>query len=134
MSDQRTRPYNAGNAGAPSISEAEITFSAAAARQLIDTLPEGAVILRSWVEVLEAFNATTSNLVTVGTGAVGAATADDIVPNVTEETPGVYEGNGPMAALTAETEVYAYYTPGAADASTGKARAFIEWVRTADNA
>lgn len=134
MSDQRTRPYNAGNAGAPSIAEAEITFSAAAARQLIDTLPVGAVILRSWVEVLEAFNATTSNLVTVGTGAVGAGTADDILPNVTEGTPGVYTGNGPMAALTAETEVYVYYTPGAADASTGKARAFIEWVRTADNA
>lgn len=134
MSDQRTRPYNAGNAGAPSIAEAEITFSAAAARQLIDTLPEGAVILRSWVEVLEAFNAGTSNLITVGTGAVAAGTADDILPNVTEGTPGVYTGNGPMAALTAETAVYVYYTPGDAAATTGKARAFIEWVRTADNA
>lgn len=138
MSDQRTRPYNRDNAGAPSIAEAEITFSAAAARQLIDSLPAGAVILRVWVEVLEAFNATTSNLVTVGTGAVGAGTADDYIgaSDVTEGTPGVYPATpkGPQAALTADSDIYVYYTPGAADASTGKARAFIEWVRTADNA
>jgi hypothetical protein len=129
----RTRPYNEGNAGAPSIAEAEIDFSAAAARQLICTVPEGAVILRSWVEVLEAFNAGTSNLITVGTGAIAAGTADDIVPNVTEGTPGVYTGNGPMAALTADADVYVYYTPGDDQASTGIARAFIEYVRTADN-
>lgn len=130
---QRTRPYHAGAAGAPSVAEAEITFSAAAARQLICTLPAGAVILRSWVEVLEAFNAGTSNLITVGSGAIAAGTADDIVPNVTEGTPGVYAGNGPMAAVAAETDVYVYYTPGDAAASTGKARAFIEYVRLAAN-
>jgi hypothetical protein len=129
----RTRPYHSGAAGATSIAEAEIDFSAAAARQLIASLPSGAVILRSWVEVLEAFNAGTSNLITVGTGAIAAGTADDIVPNVTEGTPGVYTGNGPMAALTADTDVYVYYTPGAADATTGIARAFVEYARLADN-
>jgi hypothetical protein len=129
----RTRPYNEGNAGAPSIAEAEIDFSAAAARQLICTVPAGAVILRSWVEVITAFNATVSNLITVGTGAIAAGTADDIVATVTEATPGVYTGNGPMAQLTADADVYVYYTPGAVDATTGVARAFIEYVRTADN-
>lgn len=129
----RTRPYDADNAGAVSIAEAEIVKSAAAARQLIATIPVGAVILRSWVEVLEAFNAGTSNLVTVGWGAIGAGTADDIVPNVTEGTPGVYAGNGPMAAETAAKDVYVYYTPGAGDATTGKARAFIEYARLATN-
>lgn len=136
MSGLRTRPYDAGNAGAISIAEAEITKSAAAARQLIATLPAGAVILRTWVEVLEAFNAGTSNLVTVGTGAVGAGTADDLVATVTEATPGVYDGVAagvPLAALAVETDVYVYYTPGAADATTGKARAFVQYARLATN-
>lgn len=136
MSGQRTRPYDADNAGAISIAEAEITFSAAAARQLIATLPLGAVILRAWVEVLTAFNAGTSNLVTVGYGAIAAGTADDYVATVTEGTPGVYDGVGagvPLPALAAATDVYVYYTPGAADATTGKARAFIQYARLATN-
>ena len=136
MSKLRTRPYDKDNAGAVSLSEAEITFSAAAARQLIDTLPAGAVILAAWVEVLVAFNATVSNLVTVGFGAIGAGTADDYVATVNEAAAGV---NGqatpgvPFAALAADQEVYAYYTPGAADASAGQARAFLLWTRTAEN-
>jgi hypothetical protein len=133
---QRTRPYDADNAGAISVAEAEITKSDAAARQLIATLPAGAVILRAWVEVLEAFNAGTSNLVTVGYGAIGAGTADDYVATVTEGTPGVYDGAAagvPLPALAAATDVYVYYTPGAAGATTGKARAFIEYARLAMN-
>jgi hypothetical protein len=88
------------------------------------------------VEVLEAFNAGTSNLVTVGFGAIAAGTADDYVATVTEGTPGLY-GQAtpglPFAALAADTDVYVYYTPGDDQASTGIARAFIEYVRTADN-
>ena len=133
---QRTRPYHAGAAGATSVAEAEILFSAAAARVLIATVPLGGVILASWVEVITAFNAGTSNLITVGYGAIGAATADDYVATVTEGTPGVY-GQAtpglPFAALAAETDVYVYYTPGATDATTGKARAFIEYARLAAN-
>jgi hypothetical protein len=136
MSGLRTRPYHAGAAGAPSVAEAEITFSAAAARQLIASIPAGAVILAAWVELLTAFNAGTSNLVTVGYGAIGAGTADDFVATVTEATPGLY-GQAtpglPFPAVADDTDVYVYYTPGAADATTGKARAFIEYVRLADN-
>jgi hypothetical protein len=133
---QRTRPYHAGAAGAISVAEAEITFSAAAARQLIAALPEGAVILSAWVEVLEAFNAGTTNLLTVGNGAIGAGTADDYVATVTEGTPGVYgqaTPGVPFAALTADTDVYAYYTPTGTAPTTGKARAFIEYARLAAN-
>lgn len=133
---QRTRPYHAGAAGATSVAEAEITFSAAAARQLIATLPAGAVILDSWVEVLEAFNAGTSNLVTLGYGAIAAGTADDFVATVTEGTPGVY-GQAtpglPFAALTEATDVYLYYTPGGTAPTTGKARGFIHFARLAAN-
>jgi hypothetical protein len=133
---QRTRPYHAGAAGAPSVAEAEITFSAAAARQLIASLPIGAIILKAWVEVITAFNAGTSNLVTVGSGAIAAGTAADYVAAVTEGTPGIYTGVGapaPFAALAAATDVYVYYTPGDTAATTGKARAFIEYFRSAAN-
>jgi hypothetical protein len=131
---QRTRPYHAGAAGATSVAEAEITFSDAAASQLIASLPAGAVILAAWVEVLTAFNAGTSNLLTVGYGAIGAGTADDFVATVNEAAPSV---NGqatpglPFAALAVDTDVYVYYTPGATGATTGKARAFIEYARLA---
>lgn len=132
----RTRPYHSGAAGATSVAEAEITFSAAAARQLIASVPLGAVILRAWVELITAFNAGVSNLVTVGSGAIGAGTAADYVAAVTEGTPAVYGGVGaplPFAALAAATDVYVYYTPGDAAATTGKARAFIEYARLAAN-
>lgn len=135
-SHQRTRPWNEDNAGACSVAEAQIDFSAAAARQLIASLPAGAVILDAWVQVITAFNAGTSNLITVGYGAIAAGTADDFVATVTEGTPGVY-GQAtpglPFAALAADTDVYVYYTPGAADATTGEARAFIHYARLADN-
>jgi len=134
---QRTRAYNAKAAGAVNISEAEITFSAAAARVLVESLPAGAVILRTWVEVLTAFNAGVSNLVTMGSGAIGAGTADDYVATVTEGTPGTYPGvitdAAPAAALAAATDAYLYYTPGNSAATTGKARGFIVWARTAAN-
>lgn len=133
---QRTRPYEADNAGAVSIAEAEIDFSAAAARQLIATLPAGAVILRAWVEVLTAFNAGSTNLVTVGYGDIAAGTADDYVATVTEGTPGVYDGAAagvPLAALAAAQDVYAYYTPSGTAPTTGKARAFVMYSRLAMN-
>lgn len=133
MSGLRTRPYHAGAAGAPSIAEAEITFSDAAARQLICSLPAGAVVLRAWVEVLTAFNAGTSNLLTVGWGAVGASTADDYVATVDESQASVATATGPFAAETADKDVYVYYTPGATGATTGKARAFVEYARLAAN-
>jgi hypothetical protein len=126
---QRTRPYHAGAAGATSIAEAEVLFSAAAARQLICSLPALSVVLRAWVEVLTAFNAGVSNLVTVGWGAIGAASADDYVATVDESQVSLATATGPFAAETAAKDVYVYYTPGDGAASTGKARAFIEYAR-----
>jgi hypothetical protein len=70
--------------------------------------------------------------VTMGNGAIGAGTADDYTPTVTEGTPGVYTGiTAPQVALAAATDVYVYYTPGDAAATTGKAIAYVEWVRIA---
>lgn len=133
---QRTRPYHAAAAGATSIAQAEITVSDAAARVLICTLPPNSVLLDSWVEVVTAFNAGTSNTLTVGTGVIGAAEADDIVATVTEGTPGVYNGVGagaPLAVVAAATDVYLYYTPGATGGTTGKAWGFVHYARLAEN-
>jgi hypothetical protein len=133
---QKTRPRFADAAGAVSVAEAELLFSAADARQLIASLPAGAVILAAWVEVITAFNAGTTNVVTVGFGAIASGTADDYVATVTEGTPGVY-GQAtpglPFAALAADQDVYAYYSSTGTAPTTGKARAFIAYVRTAAN-
>lgn len=132
----RTRPYHAGAAGATSVAEAEITFSAAAERELVVSLPAGAVILDSWVEVLTAFNAGTSNLITLGFGAIASGTADDLVATVNEAVPGVYPQTipgAPFAALAAATDVYLYYTPGGTAPTTGRARGFIHYARLAAN-
>ena len=85
------------------------------------------MILAAWVEVLTAFNAGVSNLVTVGYGAIAAATADDYVATVDESQASLATATGPFAAETAAKDVYVYYTPGDAAATTGKARAFIEY-------
>ncbi len=130
---QLTRPYHAGAAGATSVAEAEITFSAAAARQLICSLPALSVVLRAWVEVLTAFNAGSSNLLTVGWGAIAAATADDYVATVDESQASLSTVGGPFAAETAAKDIYVYYTPGNTAASTGKAHAYIEYARLAAN-
>lgn len=132
-SKQLSRSFAPGSIGVVNVVAAEIAFSAAAARQLIETLPKGAVIIRTWIEVITAFNAGTSNLLTMGYGAIGAAEANDYVDTVTEGTPAVYQGvvTAPIAALLAATDVYVYYTPGDTAATTGKAIAYIEWVRIA---
>lgn len=132
-SKQLSRSFAPGSIGVVNVVAAEIDFSAAAARQLLEQLPIGAVIKRCWIEVITAFNAGTSNLLTMGSGAIGAGTADDYVDTVTEGTPGVYQGvvTAPIAALAVATDVYVYYTPGDTAATTGKAIAYVEWVRIA---
>lgn len=132
-----TRPYHHGSAGACSVMSAEIVKGAAAKRQLIGTIPAGAVILDRFIDVLEAFNAGTSNLLTMGYGAIAASTADDLLgaSDVTEGTPGVYPSTRPQALspLPSAVDVYVYYTPGDDQASTGIARAYVHYARMADN-
>jgi hypothetical protein len=133
MGTKLTRPYGIDNAGLVSIMEAEILKSDAAARQLIGTIPPNSVVLDAWVEVEEAFNAGVSNLVTAGWGAIAAATADDLVSAVTEGTPGAYAGAGKVPKFAAATDLYLYYTPGAAGATTGRAHAYVVIARCAAN-
>lgn len=128
------RPHDPGDVGVLNTAAAEIDFSAAAASQVIASLPIGAIITATWVEVITAFNAGSTNLITQGYGAVASATADDYTPNVTEGTPGVYTGlAAPQTALTAAQDVAIYYTPTGTAPTTGKAIGYVQWIRTADN-
>jgi hypothetical protein len=90
----------------------------------IDSLAVGDVVVRCWAEVLTAFNAGTTNVLTLGDGTTGNKylTSSD----VTEGTPGVYPsgGKGPYAAeATAGTLTVTYAQTGTA-ATTGSARVY----------
>ena len=129
MGTQRTRPYNAGNAGATSIAEAEITFEDTT-QDVVD-VPAGAVVLRVWAQVLEAFNAATTNVLIVG-----HAADDDAylaAGDVTEGTPGASAAKGPFAAETAARTIQAKYSQTGTAATTGIARVFVEYARLAAN-
>ena len=131
MGRQLTRPRNASIAGAPSIAEAEILFSDTA-QDVVD-LPAGAVVTRVWAEVLTAFNAGTTNVLELGiTGTQGKYLA---AADITEATPGIYPtaGKGPFARLAAAETVRAFFTQTGTAATTGRARVYIEYVRTAAN-
>lgn len=131
MGSKRTRPYNAGAAGATSLAEAEILFSDA--NQDVVDLPAGAVVIHAWAEILTAFNAGTTNVIELGvTGTQGKYLA---AADVVEGTPGVSPagGKGPFAAEAAAITVKAFYTQTGAAATTGRARVFVEYARTAAN-
>jgi len=129
MGTQKTRPHFPGTSGVPNIAEAEILFSDA--NQAIVDLPAGAVVLRTWVEVLTAFNAGTTNVLEVGvtgTQAKYMAAAD-----INEAAVGVSAAKGPFAAEAAAVTVKAFFGQTGGAATTGKARCFVEYVRTASN-
>jgi len=92
-------------------------------------LPQNAFIMRVLVEIVAVFNATTTNVLTVGT--VGA-TYNNIVAaaDVNEGATGVYDVTRALGrALTAAADVlpYAQYTQTGTAATTGQAIIVIEF-------
>ena len=95
-----------------------------AATAALGTLPIGAVVVQAWIEVLTAYNAGSTNVLTLGyTGSTSAylGTAD-----VTEATPAVYPtgGKGPFAAEAASRALVVAYTQTGTPATTGASRAY----------
>src|SRR5690349_3455839 len=90
----------------------------------LDTLAVGDVVMQVWVQVTTAFNAATTNVITVGDGTTGNKyiTAAD----VTEGTPGVYPtgGAGPFARETGAGTLTASYAQTGTAATTGAARVY----------
>ncbi len=129
MGRKRTRPYNSANAGATSVAEAEILFSDA--EQEIVDVPAGAVITRVWAEVLAAFNAGTTSVLTVGiTGQVDRYMA---AADVAEGSVAVSAPKGPFAAETLARTVKAFFAQTGTAATAGRARVFVEYARLAAN-
>lgn len=91
---------------------------------VLESLAAGDVIVRCWAQVVTAFNAGTTNVLTLGDGTTGnkyLAASD-----VTEGTPGVYPtgGIGPFAAETAAGSLTATYAQTGTAATTGSARVY----------
>lgn len=87
-------------------------------------LAAGDVVVQCWVQVLTAFNAGTTNVITVGDG----TTPDKYIAaaDVTEATPAVYPtgGKGPFAAETAAGTLRVTYTQTGTAATTGAAKVY----------
>jgi hypothetical protein len=96
---------------------------------LMGYLPAGAHILYCSVHVRTAFNAGTTNVLTVGTA--GGSNADIAgAATVTEGTPGYY-GGVPVADIaypTGDLAIYAQYTQTGTAATTGKADCVVAYV------
>lgn len=90
----------------------------------LDSLAVGDVVVQCWAEVLTAFDAGTTNVLTLGDGTTGNKylTATD----VTEGTPGVYPagGKGPFAAEAAAGTLTATYAQTGDVAENGSARVY----------
>lgn len=96
----------------------------------IDSLEAGDVVVRCWVQVITAFNAVTTNVITVGDG----TTPDKYLnaADVTEGTPGVYPtgGKGPYAAETQARTLRVTYSQTGTAATTGQARVYAGIINT----
>lgn len=96
----------------------------------IGTIPANAVIQNWRVNVETAFNAGTTNPITIGTGATGEQVA--AAASITSGTAGVYTGSPAAAAgwkqQTADQALYASYIPTGTAASAGKAIITVSYV------
>lgn len=90
----------------------------------VTTLAVGDVVLQVWVDVTTAYNASLTNVVTVGDG----TTADKYLAaaDVTEGTPGVTPagGKGPFAAETAAGTLRLTYAQTGTAATTGASKVY----------
>jgi hypothetical protein len=111
-----------GEYGSQRLVSAPIVFGSTAVA--LGDLAVGDVVISAWVQVTTAFNAGTTNVITLGDG----NTPDKYLAaaDVTEGTPGVYPtgGKGPFAAETVARTLTATYAQTGTAATTGAARAY----------
>ena len=106
----------------------EITYEDTTA-VLICWLPKGAVILEVYCNVVTLFNDGTTDYINVGNeDTAGAYLANADVSSVAVKA-GTQAASPlvPFARLTEDTAIYAVYTGGSGDASTGKAEVAVMW-------
>lgn len=96
--------------------------------RLKNSLPNGAMVLWSMVNVTAAFNAATTNVLTVGTNSTSyndLVAAGDVNEGAVEATFG-YLGSG--LKVTADTDVYVKYTQTGTAATAGAADILVAYV------
>jgi hypothetical protein len=118
------RESAAGEYGAVRLVAATIPFGSSTVD--LETLAVGDVVIRCWAQVVTAFNAGTTNVLTVGDG----TTANKYLAagNITPATPAVYPtgGLGPFAAETAAGTLRVTYAQTGTAATTGSARVYAQ--------
>jgi hypothetical protein len=99
-----------------------------------DALPQGAFITGVWVEVVTAFNANTTNTLTVGTNSASfnnIVSAADLVGNgsasLGAQVTAVGRGLGRSLANAADTNISVMYVQTGTAATTGQAVIVIEY-------
>lgn len=122
-------PYNMGACGMHQLMYAgEVNFDDEEVSTGIElcTLPANVIVTKAVCVVEKAFNAATTNVLTIGTDATigNLLGADDI----TEATAAAYQ-NDAWLSLAKETAVKAKYTQTGEEATTGKAQVFLFVVR-----
>jgi hypothetical protein len=96
---------------------------------LANYLPQGAFIISALTEIVTAFNAGTTNPISVGSNSTAynnIVAAADITPG----TPGVYAstvGRGRSVAASGDQQLFVKYTPTGTAATTGQAVILIEY-------
>lgn len=107
------------------IASASVAFNTAGGVATLCTLPVGAVVLRAWVHVTTAFDAGTTNVLTLG------HTSDDdaylAAADVTEGSANVSTAKGPFAPETAVRTVQVKYAQTGTAATAGAAKAYVEY-------
>lgn len=95
----------------------------------IGTIPSGAIILRWTARILTAFNAGSTNPITIGTTATGAQVAASA--SITSGTAGNYTGapanSTGWAAFAADQDIFTAYIPTGTAASAGSAIITVEY-------
>lgn len=122
----KTRPYSTGAVGLEQVATADITF--ADSTVTVVDLPANTLITRVIAEVTAAFNAGTTNVLTVGTD----AGASDLLGagDITEGTTGFYESTTVKALrLSAAKSIIAKYSYTGTTPTTGKATIYVFFVR-----
>lgn len=95
----------------------------------LGTRPAGSEILRTTVKIKTAFNAGTTNVLTVGENATNYndyVASGDVDEAVTQSN--VVLRGADLAAITADKDVYAKYTQTGTAATTGQAIIIVEYV------
>lgn len=98
------------------------------------TLPQGSSIVDVQVEIVTAFNAVTTNVLTIGTTLasaneiVAAADINELATGVTK----VVRGLGQSLTATADTGLWAKYTQTGTAATTGQAIVTIQFIPNND--